>query len=223
MKALAVGPKTLAASHSPSLRLLRTARPSEVRRRGGIDEATRRILLYGVLPTWIGAGLADWWHHRRTGIERTSGPLESAIHLVMMAEAGVPTLLGLFSEVDAGVLAAALGGIATHEATAYWDVSFAQPRRRVTPGEQQIHSLLEVVPMAATALLIAQHWDQALALVGRGEREPDLRLRPKERPLSGRQKAAAIGAIIVFGALPYAEELVRCVRASRRRETETDS
>ena len=202
-------------------RVVGSARPREARRRQGFDQATRRILLYGVLPVWIGAGLADWWHHRRTGIERTSGPTESAIHSLMMAEAGVPTFLGLFCEVDAGVLAAALGSVAAHEATAYWDVSYAQSRRHVSPGEQQIHSLLEVVPMAATTLLLALHWDQALALTGRGRTAPDMRLRPKSRPLSRTEKAGAIGSILLFGAVPYAEELARCLRGSRRSQRNT--
>ena len=51
----------------------------------------------------------DWWCHRRTDIEHTAGPTESAIHALMMAEAGVPALRGLFCEVNAGVLAATYG------------------------------------------------------------------------------------------------------------------
>lgn len=185
---------------------------SEVRRRQGIDRATRRVLLYGVMPTWIGAGLADWWHHRRTEIERTSGVRESAIHALMMAEASVPTTLGLFCEVNAGVLAVAAAAVGAHQATAYADVAYAQPRREVTPGEQQIHSLLEVVPMAATALLVASHWDQAASLFGGGGVRPGFRLRGKVRPLPARAKAATIAAMAVFGAVPYAEELLRCAR-----------
>jgi hypothetical protein len=183
-----------------------------------MDEAARRILLYGVMPTWIAAGVADWWHHRRTRIEHTSGTRESAIHSLMMAEAGLPTFLGLFAEINAGVLATATGTMAVHEATAYWDVHYAQSRRYVSPGEQQIHSLLEVVPMAATTVLLALHWDQALSLVGRreGKTPPDFRLRAKSRPLSATAKAAVLGSTVLFITLPYAEELVRCARAARR-------
>ena len=36
------------------------------------------ILLQVILGMWITAGLADWWCHRRTGIERTSGTAEAA-------------------------------------------------------------------------------------------------------------------------------------------------
>lgn len=158
------------------------------------------------MPVWIGAGLADWWHHRRTEIERTSGTRESAIHALMLSEAGIPTMLGLYCEVNAGVLGTA--------AAAYADVAFAQTRRRVSPGEQQIHSLLEVVPMAATALLAVLHWDQAAALAGLDTERADLRLRPKIRPLSARAKVATIAAVVVFGAVPYAEEFLRCVRTA---------
>ena len=83
------------------------------------------------MPLWIGAGLADWYLHRRTRIEDTAGPRESALHSLMFAETGVPVLLGLFCEVNAGVIATAAGAVATHSATAYWDQSYAEPRRRV--------------------------------------------------------------------------------------------
>jgi hypothetical protein len=121
----------------------------ERRRSAGVDEASRRLLQYLVVPLWIGAGLGDWICHRRTSIETTSGVKESAIHALMMAEAGVPATLGLFLEINAGVLAATIGAFAAHQATAIWDVAYADDRRRVTPTEQHIHGLLEQVPAMA--------------------------------------------------------------------------
>jgi hypothetical protein len=47
--------------------------PSERRRKRGVDHATRRAWQWFVMPVWIGAGLADWWCHRRSDIEHTSG------------------------------------------------------------------------------------------------------------------------------------------------------
>lgn len=94
-------------------------RPADLRRTVGIEHATRRLLLGGVMPLWLGAGLADWYLHRRSRIEDTSGPRESAIHARMFAETGVPVLLGLFCEVNAGVLATAAGAVGVHSATAY--------------------------------------------------------------------------------------------------------
>ncbi|POM26695.1 hypothetical protein BTM25_10990 [Actinomadura rubteroloni] len=190
--------------------------PAYARRTLGVDTATRRWLIGGVMPLWLGAGLVDWWCHRRTHIEDNSGAHESAIHALMMAEAGVPVVLGLFCEVNAGVLAVSGGALGVHAATAAWDVSYAEERRRVTPFEQHCHSLLEVVPLMATGFLAVLHWDQARALLGRDVTGADLRLRPKRPdPLSWRSRALLLGAMGVFGGLPYAEEMVRCLRARR--------
>ena len=46
--------------------------PAHLRRTAGIENATRRLLLAGVMPLWLGAGLADWYLHRRTRIEDTA-------------------------------------------------------------------------------------------------------------------------------------------------------
>lgn len=186
--------------------------PAERRRRSGLDDATRRALQWFVMPVWAGAGLADWWCHRRTDIEHTAGGRESAIHALMMAESGVPTMLGLFCEVNAGVLAATYAALAAHEATAIWDVAYADERREVTPTEQHVHGFLERVPTMATAFLTVLHWDQFRAAVGVGDR-PDWRLRGKRRPLSAWYRAGLLGVVGACIAAPYAEELVRCLRA----------
>ena len=34
--------------------------PADLPRTAGIENAVRRLLLGGVMPLWIGAGLADW-------------------------------------------------------------------------------------------------------------------------------------------------------------------
>ena len=47
--------------------------PGEARRILGVEQAARRLLLGGVMPLWLGAGLADWYLHRRTHIGRTAG------------------------------------------------------------------------------------------------------------------------------------------------------
>jgi hypothetical protein len=195
---------------------IRDLLPSEARRRSGVDDATRRALQWFVMPVWIGAGLADWWCHRRTDIERTAGAEESAVHAAMMLEAGVPAMLGLFCEVDAGVLVLTYATLAIHELTAIVDVAYADGRREVTPTEQHVHGFLERVPLMASAFLTVLHWDQACAVFGRGGR-PDWRIKRKRRPLGARYRAGIIGAVTGLGALPYAEELVRCMRARESR------
>lgn len=192
---------------------LNTGQLRNLERTVGVETAGRRFLMSAVVPLWLGAGFADWCCHRRTNIETTSGTRESAIHALMMTEAGIPAALGLFCEANAGVLALAWTALGAHEATAIWDVSFAEQRREVTPTEQHIHGLLEVVPLMATAFLTVLHWDQALALMGR--RPADLRLRRKRWPLSRRYRIGFFAGIATCIAAPYVEELVRCVRAER--------
>src|SRR5216110_2925027 len=63
------------------------------------SEITRLVLQYFVIPIWMAAGLADWLCHRASDIEHTGGVLESLLHLLMLAEVGVPTLGALFLEV----------------------------------------------------------------------------------------------------------------------------
>jgi hypothetical protein len=191
----------------------------ERRRREGIDDATRRALQGFVLPIWIGAGIADWWCHRRTDIQHTSGATESGIHAAMMIEGGLPTLLGLFCEVNAGVLALTYGTLAVHELTAIWDVAYADGRRDVTPTEQHVHGFLERVPLMATVMLTVLHWDQARSVFGI-QGDPEWRIRPKRRRLSARYRAGVLGAVAALVALPYGEELVRCLRASASRNSQ---
>ncbi len=187
--------------------------PGDARRILGIERAGQRLLLGGVMPLWLGAGLADWYIHRRTRIQDTAGARESVIHALMFAETGIPVLLGLFCEVNASVLLSANGAAGVHGATAYWDQTYAQPRRRVDPLEQHVHSLLEVLPVTAAFLLTVLHWDQVRALTGRGR--PDFGLRLKRRdPLSVSARVWLLAAVTVFGILPYAEELWRCLRTT---------
>ena len=51
------------------------------------------------------------------------------------------------------MLAVCATALAAHGLTAYCDVSYAEQRRRVTPIEQHIHSVLEMTPVMATEFL----------------------------------------------------------------------
>ncbi len=165
------------------------------------------------MPVWLGAGLADWYLHRRSHIERTAGARESALHSLMLAQASVPTLLGLFCEVNATVLATSYAAAGVHSATTVWDQLYAEDRRRVSRAEQHVHSLLEVTPVMAVTLLTALHWDQAVALAGRGTPRFGLRLKQRGQ-LSASARIWLLAAVTVFGALPYAEEFLRCWRST---------
>jgi hypothetical protein len=68
-------------------------------------QLAQHILMYFIAPLWLIAGLADWFCHRASDIEHTSGPKESVLHLVLLAEMGGPVLLALFFQVNALVIA----------------------------------------------------------------------------------------------------------------------
>jgi hypothetical protein len=153
--------------------------------------------------------------HRASDIERTAGKQESAIHAAMMTQAGIPAVLGLLFEVNAGVLASTLAALGVHQATAVWDVAYADGRRKVTPTEQHVHGLLEQVPVMPSAFLFVLHWDQALALFRLSAERPRFRLEAKREPLSRPYLVGLFGAIAALIAVPYGNELWRCQQAAK--------
>jgi hypothetical protein len=181
-----------------------------------VGEITTRFLMYVVLPVWLAAGIADWICHRRTSIATTTGPKESLMHLLMLTEAAIPVLGGMFLEITSPILALMLVSVLLHDATALWDVSYAVEKREVTPLEQHVHSFLEVVPAAAVAFISILHWPQLLALLGIGGKRPDWTLRWKRQPLPWRYTGTLLAAQIALEWLPYLEELLRTLARSRR-------
>src|SRR6266550_4572335 len=94
-------------------------------------EVTRSILMYFILPLWLAAGFADYLCHRASHIEATSGPKESALHLLQFAEMALPTLASIFLEINAFVILLGAVCLILHEATAIWDVRYAYATREV--------------------------------------------------------------------------------------------
>jgi hypothetical protein len=167
-----------------------------------------------VLPLWILAGFADWVAHRVTHIETTSGWRESALHLVQLAEVGAVILAALFFEVNGALVVFAVAMIAIHEVTTWIDLTYAGPRRRIAPVEQMIHSLLEVLPLAALLLLLAHRWPD---LPGLAASLRDFEPRLAHPPIPTGWLVGLAAAVGAFGVAPYAEELWRCLRADRAR------
>ncbi len=75
--------------------------------------------------------------------------------------------------------------------------------------------MLELLPFTALSLVLVAHHDQALVLVGRSAQMSHFAFRRKERPLGRRELAGTIGAFVLFVAIPYVEEFVRCARFER--------
>jgi hypothetical protein len=187
-----------------------------IRRELSTTDATRRYMMYVLLPVWFVPGILDWIWHRQTKIETTSGTRESLIHSLMMTEVGLPILIGLFLDINAGVFALMIAAATLHEATAFWDVAYAVSRRKVTPREQHTHSFLEVIPLAAVSFIACLHPGQFRALFGAGSEEARFGIHLKRPPLPAAYVASILGAVAMFIAAPYAEEVVRCWVAEKK-------
>lgn len=178
-------------------------------------EAAQAILMYGVIPLWIVAGIADWACHRSTAIERTSGLRENLLHWLLLAQGGLVLLAVALFEVDAAVLLIAFAGFLAHELTTYLELRYTVEKRQVRPVEQMVHSFMELMPLAILALLAVMQWDQVLALFDAGT--PDFGLQLKAEPWPPAYLAATGLAVLVLNVLPMVEETIRCARARRPR------
>ena len=181
----------------------------------GAGHAARILLMFVVMPVWIAAGLTDYFCHRHSRIEDTSGPMESVLHLVQLGLVGLPVILALFLEVNAGLLAVCIFCILLHHGVAYLDVDYATHTRNVTPFEQMVHSFLEITPIAAFLLLGTLNWPQLTALFGVGPEPARFALSLKSHALPPAYVGGLLGATILFNLVPYLEELVRTLRAKK--------
>jgi hypothetical protein len=180
-------------------------------------ELTVYVLMYFVLPVWLVAGFADYLCHRAASIATTSGAKESVLHLMQFAEMAVAVLSAMFFEVNALILLVMIVCFLLHEATALWDVTYASATREVTPIEQHVHSFLEMMPLMGFVLIAVLNWPQFLALFGLGNEPARFDFRFRHAPPSWMYVATILTLVLLFEVLPYLEELVRGLRAGRRR------
>jgi hypothetical protein len=170
-------------------------------------DVLRAMLMYVILPLWLAGGFADYLCHRAAHIERTSGWKESLLHLAQFAEMGLPVLAALMLEINAGVILMMMICLVLHEATAIWDVRYANATRTVRPIEQHVHSMLEMLPFTGLLLVIALHWEQFIALFGIGSAR--FEFVPKSDPLPWSYILTMLALTLIFELLPYLEELCR--------------
>jgi hypothetical protein len=173
-------------------------------------DTLRLLLMYVVLPLWLAAGFADYLCHRAARIAETSGWKESLLHLLQFAELALPVLAALFLEINAAVILIMIVALVLHELTAIWDVSYATATRTVTPTEQHVHSVLEMLPLTALLMVIAIYWDQFVSLFGFAPAHFELRL--KSVGLDPWYVGGILAVTLLFEVLPYLEELVRGLR-----------
>jgi hypothetical protein len=173
-------------------------------------DTLRLMLMYFVLPLWLMAGFADYLCHRAAHIEANSGWKESLLHLAQFAELAVPVLAALFLEINAAVILVMIVCLVLHELTAIWDVRYATATREVTPTEQHVHSVLEMLPLMGLLIVVAIYWDQFVSLFGYGR--ADFALRLKNVALNPWYIGIMLGVTLLFEVLPYLEELLRGLR-----------
>lgn len=172
-------------------------------------------ILYVFIPVWLLAGFGDWMFHRITHISETSGIRESVLHQLMLAELGIPLLLGLFMEINALIILIMIIGFVLHEATVFVDLRYTSDKRRIPPGEQMIHSLQELIPLTILTLVIFLHWDQFVAFVTMNG-QADFSLEWKHDPLPPDYLMMFLLAAGLLVVLPFMEELWRCYRHAAR-------
>ena len=177
-----------------------------------VEDMTRNYLLFVVLPLWVLVAAADYLCHRASAIERTSGVPETALHFLLLAEAGVAVLAGLFLEINAVVLLFMLAALIAHELTAYWDVAYAWKRREITPLEQRVHDYLGVIPFMAFSFVLVLHWDAAALLMTAPADTANWSIALKTEPLPVGYIVTLLSAILLLDLLPYLEELLRDLR-----------
>ena len=102
-----------------------------------------------------------------------------------------------------------------HEATALWDVRYAVSKRWVSPGEQHVHSFMEMLPLLAIVIVALVHESQFLALIGLGSEAPRFDITFKSEPLPRSYILGLLMGSTAFTVAPYLNELWRCHWASR--------
>ncbi len=180
-----------------------------------ISLIANNYLLYFLVPAWIVPGLADYFCHRRSQIESTSGLFESVLHCLLMVVIGIPIFLCLMFEINALVIFLAIAAYIVHQGLVLWDVSYAVTKRVVSPIEQHIHGFLEALPFTAMSFIVCLYWGQAQALIGWGTESADFGLHGKAKPLDASYLSIVSSVVFLFLAVPYGEEVWRCYRAFR--------
>lgn len=175
-------------------------------------EILRHFVLFFAMPLWMLMGFGDYLCHRATNIERTSGLKESLLHSLMLMEMGIPVVLCLYFEVTALVIVFMIAVFLVHEATALYDVAYAQDKRVIPLIEVHIHSYLGVLPFMMGSMVICLNWDQFLSVFGQSVEPPRFKLVWKEEQFSLAYHLTMGALLGLLLAIPYAEEAWRCYR-----------
>jgi hypothetical protein len=161
-----------------------------------------QLIVFGFYPLWLLAGAADYLCHRRSRIEHTSGVRESWLHVAQFATMLlIVGGLALFAVRGLALIVLVLL-VTVHTVLSYIDVKYTQPKRFISPAEQHAHALLDVLPLAALAVLAASD-SQTMQEFWR------------QPALTPAQLALLLGSLLVLAGGPILEEMLRTRRAMR--------
>jgi hypothetical protein len=160
------------------------------------------LLLWGIYPAWLLAGAGDYLCHRRTDIDRTSGVVESWLHLAQFGCLAFAFACALLLEITAAVFVLMVVLVLAHTMLSYIDVRYTDGRRRILPIEQTIHGFMDVLPLVVVALLGVQHWQEIRA----GSMTFAL-VSPMDPA-----RLVLLASFVVLAGVPILEELLRGLR-----------
>jgi hypothetical protein len=119
------------------------------------------LIGYAFYPAWVLGGALDYLCHRRTAIERTAGFAESLYHLGEFVTIAIIVLAMALFEASLTIFIVLITAVVLHTTLSYLDVKFTERRRYISPLEQHAHALMNVIPLAAVAVLIVLEWPNA--------------------------------------------------------------
>ena len=176
------------------------------------------LILYVILPIWTIAGTVDWWCHRKTKIEETSGLKESIIHSIMGIQVGLPIIACLVFEVNVLLMLFCFFILITHEYVAHQDIVWATPRREISHLEIHAHSYLSTVPFYLIGLIVVRRWDTFIKMITL-DWSGEMSLVLRSEPIGGTPYYLPyyLTFALCVGVVPYVEENIRCWLYQRRR------
>ena len=178
------------------------------------------LILYGLLPLWGITGLIDWYCHRATHIETTSGLKESLIHSLMGIQLGIPIVLCIIFYVNVSVLLICIAAWLMHEVVAHYDVHYSAPKREISIWEVHVHNYMSTIPLYLLMLIVVMNWDMFINLITlnwAGHMQLRLIENPHGSPTYLKTYLIFMGITCV---LPYVEENIRCLRVQLKQKSQ---
>jgi hypothetical protein len=157
------------------------------------------LLLWVIYPIWLVAGAIDWFCHRATHIEATSGSTESWLHLAQFLSLAAFLAATVALPFDLAAQIIAVAALVLHTGLSYVDVRYTLKRRYISALEQHVHGFLDVLPWVGCALWILMNLQDASEVTNAWQ-------------MSARGTALLLGSYAVLAGVPVIDELRRTLR-----------